>query len=135
MNKFVVMKRKCDPASLSLTETKTFDDISYAKVDSCRETSINKQAIVARNVSAWNSTENTIAIDIGEACSTTSSSCGNVEKLRRPNQHKRSFQTAWCKKWEWSNYVEEKNSAMCKVCTKTWRLGLIHGVAPTANDS
>ena len=42
MDRFVETKRKCDPASKSLTETNTIADTSYAKVDSCRETTIDE---------------------------------------------------------------------------------------------
>ena len=54
--------RKCNPAGSSLTETDTIADTSYAKSDSRRETSVNKQAVVASDVSVLKAEESPNAI-------------------------------------------------------------------------
>ena len=85
-NKLFERERKHDAASSGLTETNITAGTSHAKANSGTETSVDKQAIVAWSVSAL--ATNTDAIGIGEACSYTSSSCGNVEKFARPRQPK-----------------------------------------------
>ena len=92
MDRFVVRKRKCNPASSGPTETNSITDTSYANADSCKERYIDKQAIVASNISALWTTESTDTIGVGGACSSTLSSCGNVEKYATLKQHMRSFQ-------------------------------------------
>ena len=60
----------------------------------------------------------------------------NEARVAKVHQRqKRSFQNTWTKRWAWVEYVPEKDSVLCNVCTKAIEDNLIHGYERLSKDS
>lgn len=123
MDKFVVRKRR------RVEETEHSKGTIHAN-----EEAVDENEDQVRPSSPEDETASTVALSSeDEACS--SNSTYKASETVKTSKRSRSFLYSWIKRWEWIKYVREKDSVVCKICTKAMEDNLLLGFERFAKDS